>query len=201
MMLTILPEQSMARTPGSTSEETHNRIVGVAAKALRREGYAGTGVAAVMKEAGLTHGGFYAHFGSREDLLVEALQQAGKESRAIVAEAIDAGKTRGLSPFRVLVETYLDDSHLSQLEIGCPIAALGCDMPRQSVSVRKASAKGVQQLIEAIRVTLPPRHKGAAGTIASALVGALQLGRALGSTAEGRTHLAGARDFLIETYG
>ncbi|HWA16838.1 MAG TPA: TetR/AcrR family transcriptional regulator [Gemmatimonadales bacterium] len=190
----------MARTPGSTREQTHERIVGVAARALRRDGYAGTGVAAVMKEAGLTHGGFYAHFDSRDDLLIEAFQQAGKESRAIVAEAIEAGRARGTSPFRALVETYLDDRHLTHLEIGCPIAALGCDMPRQSSSVRKASARGVQQLIEAVRATLPSRHKDAAGPVASALVGSLQLGRALGNSAEGRAHLAAARKALIDTY-
>lgn len=191
----------MARTAGSTREETHDRIVGVAAKALRRDGYAGTGVAAVMKEAGLTHGGFYAHFGSREDLLIEALQAAGRESREIVARAITAGEKRGTTPFESLVETYLDDRHLSHLEIGCPIAALGCDMPRQSAAVRKASAKGVQQLIEAIRGTLPPAARGAAGTIASALVGSLQLARALGNSVEGRAHLAEARRGLIDTYG
>lgn len=190
----------MARTAGSTREETHDRIVAVAAKALRREGYAGTGVAAVMNEAGLTHGGFYAHFGSRDELLIEALQRAGKESRDTVAREIEVGKQRGKSPFRSLVEAYLADRHLSQLDIGCPVAALGCDMPRQSTAVRKASARGVQQLIEAVRGTLPQASRSAAGTIASTLVGSLQLGRALGNTAEGRAHLAAARQALIDTY-
>lgn len=190
----------MARTAGSNREATHARIVGVAAKAIRRDGYTGTGVAAVMKEAGLTHGGFYAHFGSRDDLLIEALQLAGKESRAIVAEAVEAGRASGRSPFRTLVETYLDDRQLSHLEIGCPVAALGSDMPRQSAAVRKASAKGVQQLIEAVRATLPAGAKESAGSVASALVGSLQLGRALGNTADGRAHLASARQHLINTY-
>jgi AcrR family transcriptional regulator len=190
----------VARTAGSTREETHDRIVTVAAKALRREGYAGTGVAAVMKEAGLTHGGFYAHFGSREELLIEALQQAGQDSRGIVAQEIEAGRQRGIAPFRSLVEAYLADRHLSQLDAGCPVAALGCDMPRQSTAVRKASARGVQQLIEAVRTTLPPAARDAAGTIAGTLVGSLQLARALGNTAEGRAHLAAARRQLIDTY-
>jgi len=65
---------------------THDRIVDVAARALRRNGYAGVGVAEVMKEAGLTHGGFYAHFASRDALLVEAMQRAGRDSAAVVAE-------------------------------------------------------------------------------------------------------------------
>src|ERR1043165_3286616 len=98
----------MARAAGDTKEETQARIVGGARPALRRDGYGGTGVAAVMNEAGLTHGGFYAHFDSRDGLLIEALQHAGKESRAIVADAIAAGKSRGVSPLRALVEAYLD---------------------------------------------------------------------------------------------
>jgi AcrR family transcriptional regulator len=154
-----------------------------------------------MKEAGLTHGGFYAHFGSREELLIEALQAAGWESRAIVEQAIVGGQARGLTPFASLVETYLDERHLSHLEIGCPVAALGCDMPRQSAAVRKASARGVQQLIEAIRGTLPQSARDAAAAIASTLVGTLQLARALGHSAEGRAHLADARQRLIDTYG
>lgn len=191
----------MARIAGSTKDQTHARIVGVAAKALRRDGYAGTGVAAVMKEAGLTHGGFYAHFRSRDALLIEAVEQAGQESREIVARAVQEAKARGVTPFRALVETYLADRHLAQLDIGCPVAALGCDMPRQSTAVRRASAKGVQQLISAIHAVLPQAAKGAAGVLAGALVGSLQLGRALGNTAEGRTHLAAARQSLIDTYG
>ena len=71
----------MSRTPNSRKEETHERIVDAAGRAIRRQGYAGVGVADVMKEAGLTHGGFYAHFDSRDALLVEALEHAGRQSQ------------------------------------------------------------------------------------------------------------------------
>src|SRR5271170_4642862 len=111
--------ESMSRTPNSQKEATHERIVDVAARALRRNGYAGVGVADVMKEAGLTHGGFYAHFDSREALLVEALERAGRQSLAVTRAAeLRAGK--GVSGFRSLVETYLADDHLASLETGCP---------------------------------------------------------------------------------
>src|SRR5215475_11637245 len=84
MIIVILNElMQMARTPNSHKEATHARIVAVAARALRRNGYAGVGVADVMKEAGLTHGGFYAHFDSRDALLVEALERASTESAGI----------------------------------------------------------------------------------------------------------------------
>src|SRR4051794_29408714 len=111
----------MKPTPSSRKEETHNRILDVAARALRREGYAGTGVAAVMKEAGLTHGGFYAHFPSRDAMLVEALERAGRESTSRVRQAVEQGRPRGLSPFRALVEAYLADAQLGRLDAGCPI--------------------------------------------------------------------------------
>src|ERR1700730_17221708 len=73
----------MSRTPNSRKEETHERIVDAAARAIHRHGYAGVGVADVMKEAGLTHGGFYAYFGSRDALIVEALERAGRKSLAM----------------------------------------------------------------------------------------------------------------------
>src|SRR5436190_2254186 len=130
----------MARTRNSRKEDTHERILEVAARVLRRDGYAGVRVADVMKEAGLTHGGFYAHFPSRDALLVEALGRAGRESAGMVKRAADARRGKGVSPFRSLVETYLADRHLATLETGCPVAALGSDMPRQSLAVRQASA-------------------------------------------------------------
>lgn len=187
----------MARRPNSRKEDTHDRIVGVAAQALRREGYAGTGVAAVMKEAGLTHGGFYAHFGSRDELLVEALERAGQDSTGTVRRAVEEGESRGLSPFRAMVEAYLADELLSTLEAGCPIAALGCDMPRQSKAVRKASAKGVQQLIAVVHSTLPSISDATAATISGTLVGSLQMARTIGDNAAGRALLAAVRSSLI----
>jgi AcrR family transcriptional regulator len=111
-------------------------------------------VADVMKEAGLTHGGFYAHFDSRDALLVEALARAGRDSAANVARAAEARRGRGISAFRSLVEAYLADSHLASMETGCPVAALGCEMPRQSLSEREASAERVGRLIAAVRQAL-----------------------------------------------
>src|SRR5690242_19937907 len=130
----------MARTPNTRKEDTHEHILEVAARALRREGYAGVRVADVMQEAGLTHGGFYAHFPSRDALLVEALGRAGRDSAAGLARAAEARRAKGVTAFRSLVETYLGDKHLASPETGCPIAALGSDMPRQSLAVRQASA-------------------------------------------------------------
>lgn len=190
----------MARTPNSRKEDTHDRIVEVAARSLRRNGYARTGVAAVMREAGLTHGGFYAHFGSRDALLVEALERAGQDSTGTVRRAVEEGESRGISPFRAMVEAYLADGLLSSPEAGCPIAALGCDMPRQSRAVRKASVKGIQQLIAAVHATLPTASEAAAATVAGTLVGSLQMARTIGDNPAGRALLAAVRSSLIQEH-
>src|SRR5213082_1919953 len=106
----------MSRTPNSRKQETHERIVDVAARAIRRHGYAGVGVADVMKEAGLTHGGFYSHFASRDALLVEALERAGHQSSEAVRRSAESRAGHGVSAFRSLVESYLADNHLLSLE-------------------------------------------------------------------------------------
>jgi AcrR family transcriptional regulator len=201
MMTIILFRQTlMSRTPNSRKEETHERIVDAAARAIRRQGYAGVGVADVMKEVGLTHGGFYAHFESRDALLVEALERAGRESHEVVTRAAEQRATKGISAFRSLVETYLAEGHLASLDTGCPVAALGCDMPRQSPAVREASALRVQRLIAAVRATLPGATRATASVVAGTLVGSLQLGRALGDNADGRAVLSAARKALIQQH-
>ncbi|GAA4407935.1 TetR/AcrR family transcriptional regulator [Quisquiliibacterium transsilvanicum] len=190
----------MSRTPGARKQETHERIVDVAARAIRRQGYAGVGVADVMRDAGLTHGGFYAHFDSRDALLVEALERAGRESGDALTRAVERRKAKGASAFRALVDAYLSNEHLAALETGCPVAALACDMPRQSEAVREASAARVQSLVNAVRSALPPASRAAAGVVAGTLVGALQIARAKGDDADGRAILSAARKTLIHQY-
>ena len=200
MMNVIFNLLPMARIANTRKEETHERIVQAAARAIRRHGYAGVGVAEVMKEAGLTHGGFYAHFKSRDDLLVEALARAGSDSGANIARAAQARRARGVSAFRAFVDSYLSEVHLQSLETGCPVAALGSDMARQSGGVRQASAQRVERLIGTVRDTLPGAPRATASVIAGTLVGALQLARALGDNAEGRAVLSAARKALIEQH-
>lgn len=190
----------MARTPNSRKADTHEHILDVAARALRRDGYAGVRVADVMQEAGLTHGGFYAHFPSRDALLVEAIGRAGRDSAAAVARAAEARQAKGASPFRSLIEAYLSDRHLASPETGCPVAALGSDMPRQSLAVREASAMRVERLIEAVRDRLPGATRATAAVVAGTMVGTLQLARALGDNDDGRAVLAAARDALIRQH-
>jgi TetR/AcrR family transcriptional regulator, transcriptional repressor for nem operon len=190
----------MSRTPNSRKQETHERILDVAARAIRRQGYAGVGVAEVMKEAGLTHGGFYAHFDSRDALLVEALDRAGRESGETVTRAVERRAAKGVSAFRAFVDTYLAEEHLVSLETGCPVAALASDMPRQSGALQEASSAGVRRLVARVQSTLPHAPRATASVVAGTLVGTLQLARAMGANAEGRAVLSAARKALLQQY-
>lgn len=188
---------AMPTTP-SRKELTHERIVETAARAIRRGGFRGVGVADIMKEAGLTHGGFYAHFASRDALVAEALERAGKDSAARMAKATAGPGSGAASALRRLVEAYLSDSHLRALDSGCPVAALAGEVPRQAPVVRNAAAQRVRALVAMVREALPAdAGDTSANTVASELVGALQLARALGDNAEGRAFLASVRDSLL----
>lgn len=190
----------MGRPPNTRKQDTHERIVGVAARAIRRNGYDGIGVADVMKQAGLTHGGFYAHFESRDALIVEALAHAGRESGEAIERALTQGASAGISAFRAFVEAYLADALLGSLDAGCPVAALAGDMPRQSGPVRAASADRVRLLVSAVRSVMPREARAAAEPVAGMLVGTLQMARAIGDTAEGRALLANVRKALLDQY-
>ena len=185
----------------SKKQLTHERIVQAAAQAIRRGGFSGLGVADVMKQAGLTHGGFYAHFASREALICEALEQAGRDSAERIARHAEARVAKGVSPFRAFVENYVSDAHCAALEAGCPVAALAADMPRQSADVSRAGAERVRSLIAAVQRRLPAKaERDAAPVIAAQLVGALQLARALGDGADAKALLAATRRQVLATY-
>jgi AcrR family transcriptional regulator len=180
---------------------TRQKVLDEAAKAIREEGPHRLGVAGVMARAGLTHGGFYAHFPSRDALLAEALERAGQDSGARLRRSIAAGEAQAGSAFRALVESYLSERHLRAADRGCPVAALASELPRQSDAVRAAGAARVEALIANVEATLPAGcPEGAAALVAGQLVGALQIARALGDNAQGKRHLASARQFLLAQF-
>ena len=176
--------------------DSHARIVDVAAKAIRRAGYRGVGVADIMLEAGLTHGGFYAHFASRKDMLIEAMQHAGQQNLAALERGIALRQRKGRTRFAALVETYLHDAHLDRVEDGCIVAALVCEMPREDDAVRAQAQQRVAAMVALVATTLPPSQQDQAPQLTASLVGALQLARALGGKA-GRALLAQTRRALI----
>lgn len=178
---------------------SHQRILDAAARAVRKHGYTGVGVADVMKEAGLTHGGFYAHFKSRDALLAAAVEHAGTESAKSLSRRMAALLERGASPVRALVEAYLADEHVQATEHGCPVAALGTEMPRQVGDVRDVARQRVTALVDMVRRALPADSPiDRAFTLAGSLVGAAQLARSLGE--QGEALLQATRTTLIEQY-
>jgi AcrR family transcriptional regulator len=189
----------MTAARSARHQQSHERILDAAARAVRRQGYAGVGVAEVMKEAGLTHGGFYAHFKSRDALLAAAIEHAAKDSVRILSRRIKALQDAGASPVRALVEGYLADEHLAACERGCPVAALGSEMARQADDLLEVSRTRVRGLVDKVRQALPPEAPAeSAFGLAASLVGALQLARALGE--EGRALLPATRAALVAQY-
>jgi TetR/AcrR family transcriptional regulator, transcriptional repressor for nem operon len=169
------------RTAPSRKEATHERIVGAAARAIRRSGYNGTGVADIMKDVGLTHGGFYAHFDSREAMLAEAADQAGAESVATLTRVAAAAPPR--EAVQAMIQAYLSKAHVEDAETGCPMAALGSEMPRQSARVRRAATRRIKETIDVVARHSPGRGEARAReqalvTVAT-MVGALVLARAV----------------------
>lgn len=188
-------------TAASRKELTHDRILDAASRAIRRGGYDGVGLATIMKEAGLTHGGFYAHFESRDALLAEATQRAGRDNGAVLAERLRQAQADGMSPFVALVNTYLADPQLENAECGCVVAALASEIPRQAEEVASAARARVLGLVELVRRTLPTDADPAqAQVVAATLVGTLQLARTLQGKA-GKAWLANVRASLIQQFG
>jgi TetR/AcrR family transcriptional regulator, transcriptional repressor for nem operon len=165
----------------SRKEVTHERIVETAARAIRRSGYSGTGVADIMKEAGLTHGGFYAHFDSREGMLAEAADRAGADTVAFLTRvAAEAAPDKALE---AMLSAYLSKGHVEGRESGCAVAALGSEMPRQAPKVRRAATRRIKEMIDLVARQSPDwgqpgAHERALVTVATAL-GALVLARAV----------------------
>ncbi len=136
------------RPAPSRKEATHERIVETAARAIRRSGYGGTGVADIMKEAGLTHGGFYAHFESREAMLAEAADRAGAETVATLTRVAAAAPPE--KALEALLRAYLSKEHVEGAERGCAVAALGSEMPRQAPEVRRAATRRIKEMIDLV---------------------------------------------------
>ena len=172
------------RTPNARAaakDATHDRIVAVAARAIRRSGYDGTGVADIMKEAGLTHGAFYAHFTSREAMLAEAAGRACAESAAAAANVV--AKVPADVALASMLSAYLSREHLEHAETGCPLAALGSETSRQAAEVRRVATRHIKEVIDLVSRQSPDwgqpsAHERALVTVAT-MVGALMLARAV----------------------
>jgi len=168
------------RVSREKAAESRERILDAASGLFRTKGFGGIGVADIMKAANLTHGGFYGHFESKDDLIAQASRRSMARAAAnwtrVVAEAPD-------KPYVALLDHYLARSHRDDPGKGCAFAALGTDAGRGGTGVRKAFAEGLEPLIEILTKALPgfsrPARRRKAVAAMAALVGALTLARAV----------------------
>src|SRR5258708_14922783 len=118
---------------------THSRIVKSASRQLRKKGLNGPAVATLMKASRLTHGAFYKHFASRDDLVVEAIEESLRELTQTLIDAVERSGSR--APWKSVIETYLSLERCDGADRGCPIAALAPDIARTpSVMKQRVSA-------------------------------------------------------------
>jgi TetR/AcrR family transcriptional repressor of nem operon len=179
--------------------ETHARIVKKASVRLREKGAHGIGVADLMKDAGLTHGGFYAHFDSREALVIEAFADAmdrSTERWRKLAEATPPEKR-----LAAIVDSYLTAVHRDDPGHGCAVPTLGAEIARESPKTRKAFAAKLEQMIEMLADQIPelPRkaaRKQAMAAIAT-MMGTLVLSRIAGTGEFSDEILGAGRDAVL----
>jgi TetR/AcrR family transcriptional regulator, transcriptional repressor for nem operon len=179
--------------------ETHDRIVKKASVRLREKGAHGIGVADLMKEAGLTHGGFYAHFDSREALVIEAFAYAMERSTERWRKL--AEQTAPEKRFATIVESYLTPVHRDDPGHGCAVPTLGAEIARESPKTRRAFAAKLEQMIDMMAEQIPdvPRkaaRRQAMATMAT-MMGTLVLSRIAGNGEFSDEVLGAGRDAVL----
>jgi TetR/AcrR family transcriptional repressor of nem operon len=158
---------------------TRRHIIMAAAAAFRKNGIAGTGLSDLMAAAGLTHGGFYRHFDSKDQIVAEACTAAMESLvEQLAAAASRKSPKRGL---KTIVETYLSAAHRDQPAEGCPLAALGSEMVRSDERTRAAATQAFLRLVGVIAPqfgkTPPDVARRRALVAAATMIGALTMSR------------------------
>lgn len=184
-------------------QKTRDRVLKYAARAIRAEGPHQVGVAGVMNKAGLTHGGFYAHFASKDEMIVAAIARMFEEVQSFWDEETrDRSDADGLAAY---INRYLSCAHRDSTERGCPIAALATDLPRLPEPSREEFARGVHRLTTAIAAPLARMGHddpdALAASVVSELVGTLALARAEPDAAAAENRLSSSRRMIKRRLG
>lgn len=187
------------RVSRQKAAENRERIIDAAGSLFRANGFDRVGVAEVMRAADLTHGGFYGHFESKDDLVAQASQRTMARAAVNWGKVIDDAPKE---PYAALLKHYLSPHHRDDPGQGCAFAALSVDVARCGKPVRAAFAGGLEPLIELVAKAIPGRSKAirrrkAVAAVAE-LVGALILARAVDIPALSNEILAAARHELLE---
>ena len=182
---------------------TRARILNEAAKAMRTQGTEGVAVAALMERAGLTHGGFYAHFENRDDLVVHAVDRMFEDSSRMLHRWLSCeDAAEGL---RALIEWYLSDATRRSPDQGCPLPGLGGEVPRMPPAAQARFRKGVEAfraaLERALRAIGAPAPESLASSVLAEMVGAMSLARATDDAEAASAMLTGIRGQLKSRLG
>jgi TetR/AcrR family transcriptional repressor of nem operon len=178
------------RMTNERKAETHARILAAAGELFRGRGIDAVGVDAIMHQAGLTHGGFYAHFASKEALVAE--MSAAALARSAARWERISQETDPATAFARIVETYLDPAHVAVAERGCVLATLGPEMARRRDACPAITAS-ICRMLDVLRHCLPPRRRQCALSTLSTMVGAVVLARLCDEPRLADEFLAGAR--------
>lgn len=181
---------------------THRRIVRNASRQLRTKGLNGPAVTTLMKASGLTHGGFYKHFGSREDLVIEAIEESLQELRdRLVAAAKQAAPGEG---WKAIVRTYLSIELCDRPDEGCPIAALAPDMARTRSPQKQRIAAAILKLRQELLPFMPGRNEEEKVenflAIFPSMVGTIAIARTMPDPAVRQKILNTVRDHLLKSF-
>ena len=191
----------MAET--NAKARTRARILDEAAKAMREQGTEGVGVAALMKRAGLTHGGFYAHFENRDDLVAHAVERMFEDSgRVLRSRLTHADPAEGL---RALIDWYLSEEMRRSPDRGCPAPGLGGEVSRMPPAAQARFKAGIlafrDTLAGALLAIGAPAPETLAGSVLAELIGAMTVARALNDPVESSAFLSAAREQLKSRLG
>lgn len=182
--------------------ETHKRIVEDASRRFRAEGLNGAGVASVMRDTGLTHGGFYKHFRSKNDLLVESIGEAFREVGAWLVQVAEQSPPG--AAWKAIVTAYLSPDHCNHPEQGCPLAALAPELARSDQEVKKRISADMVNYKDQLLRFMPGRRtvdrERAFFVIFSTMLGAIEMGRMIPDPAARQRMLAATRDFLLDSF-
>ena len=177
---------------------SHDRIVASAAARIRESGIEQPGVAEIMRAAGLTHGGFYKHFGSRDELIAEAVDRALTDSESRMRETTGGAE----DPLAAFADSYLSAAHRDDAATGCGVVALGTDIPRVGGPSQDAYRAQVERYLAALHSLLDDNDnddtRRRATVTLSAMVGAVMIARALGPTARSDEILRDVREAVRE---
>jgi TetR/AcrR family transcriptional repressor of nem operon len=181
-------------------EQTRQKIVEAASERFRADGIDAVGVVSLMNDVGLTQGGFYNHFGSKEDLVRESVSIGASSAAERMAARIAASRGEG---YRALVNGYLSVEHRDHPETGCVAAALSAEMARRPVETRAAFTEGFGEMVDVIASTLPDtvrgkRRRTLSMAVFSSMVGSLSLSRAVAEPALSDEILALGRQSALE---